>query len=325
MIGSSCDFDRTRFTLDEGLSRAVREVFVRLYEKDLIYRGEYIINWCPRCLTALSNEEAEGKEVEGRLYHLRYPFTSAGGNEAAKDAAVAQAAAHESGAEAVGRLADGRWYLTVSTTRPETMLGDTGVAVSPKDERYAGLVGAEVELPLTGRTIPIIADEMVDPAFGTGLVKVTPAHDANDFEMARRSGLPVLDVMTDEATMSENAPESFRGLDRFEARKKVIAEFETLGLYGGEEIHVHSVLHCYRCHTVVEPRLSLQMVCAHGNLSPSRRSRPRGTEPSLSRRRTGRRSTRAGWRTSGTGAFLGNSGGATEFRCGTARHARPRL
>ena len=258
VIGSSCDFDRTRFTLDEGLSRAVREVFVRLYEKDLIYRGEYIINWCPRCLTALSNEEAEGKEVEGRLYHLRYPFTSAAGDEAAKDAAVAQAAAHESGAEAVGRLPDGRWYLTVSTTRPETMLGDTGVAVSPKDERYAGLVGAEVELPLTGRTIPIIADELVDPAFGTGIVKVTPAHDGNDFEMAQRGGLPMLDVMTAEATMSENAPESFRGLDRFEARKKVIAEFETLGLYGREEIHVHSVPHCYRCHTVVEPRLSLQ-------------------------------------------------------------------
>ena len=258
VIGSSCDFDRTRFTLDEGLSRAVHEVFVRLYEKDLIYRGEYIINWCPRCLTALSNEEAEGKEVEGRLYHLRYPFTSAAGDEAAKDAAVAQAAAHESGAEAVGRLPDGRWYLTVSTTRPETMLGDTGVAVSPKDERYAGLVGAEVELPLTGRTIPIIADELVDPAFGTGIVKVTPAHDGNDFEMAQRGGLPMLDVMTAEATMSENAPESFRGLDRFEARKKVIAEFKTLDLYGGEEIHVHSVPHCYRCHTVVEPRLSLQ-------------------------------------------------------------------
>ena len=267
VIGSSCDFDRTRFTFDEGLSRAVREVFVRLYEKDLIYRGEYIINWCPRCLTALSNEEAEGEEVEGRLYHLRYPFASAAGDKAAQAAAVAQAAeaasvaqaaARETAAEAVGRLSDGRWYLTVSTTRPETMLGDSGVAVSPKDERYAGLVGAEVELPLTGRTIPIIADELVDPAFGSGLVKVTPAHDGNDFEMAQRSGLPMLDVMTDEATMSENAPASFRGLDRFEARKKVVADFEALGLYGGEEIHVHSVPHCYRCHTIVEPRLSLQ-------------------------------------------------------------------
>jgi valyl-tRNA synthetase len=244
--------------LDEGLSRAVREVFVRLYEKDLIYRGEYIINWCPRCLTALSNEEAEGEEVEGRLYHLRYPFTSTEGDKAAQAAAVAQAAVPESDVEAIGRLPDGTWYLTVSTTRPETMLGDTGVAVNPKDERYTGLVGAEIELPLTGRTIPIIADELVDPGFGTGLVKVTPAHDPNDFEMAQRSDLPILDVMTDEATMGENAPESFRGLDRIEARKKVIAEFEALGLYGGEEIHVHSVPHCYRCHTLVEPRLSLQ-------------------------------------------------------------------
>jgi valyl-tRNA synthetase len=258
VIGSSCDWDRTRFTLDEGLSRAVREVFVRLYEKDLIYRGEYIINWCPRCLTALSNEEAEGEEVEGRLYHLRYPFTSTEGYKAAQAAAVAQAAVPESDVEAIGRLPDGTWYLTVSTTRPETMLGDTGVAVNPKDERYAGLVGAKIELPLTGRTIPIISDELVDPGFGTGLVKVTPAHDPNDFEMAQRSDLPILDVMTDEATMGENAPESFRGLDRIEARKKVIAEFETLGLYGGEEIHVHSVPHCYRCHTLVEPRLSLQ-------------------------------------------------------------------
>ena len=259
VIGSSCDFDRTRFTLDEGLSRAVREVFVRLYEKDLIYRGEYIINWCPRCLTALSNEEAEGEDVEGRLYHLRYPFTSEAGDSAAQAAEAAGAAAKASGGEAaIGQLPDGRWYLTVSTTRPETMLGDTGVAVSPDDERYAALIGADVELPLTGRTIPIIADELVDPEFGTGLVKVTPAHDPNDFEMSQRSGLPMLDVMTAEATMSENAPKAFRGLDRFEARKKVVAEFEALGLYGGEEIYAHSVPHCYRCHTVVEPRLSLQ-------------------------------------------------------------------
>ena len=258
VIGSSCDFERTRFTLDEGLSRAVREVFVRLYEKDLIYRGEYIINWCPRCLTALSNEEAESEEVEGRLYHLRYPFTSEVGAKAAQAAAVAQAAAPDPAAEAIGRLPDGRWYLTVSTTRPETMLGDTGVAVNPKDERYAGLVGAEVELPLTGRTVAIVADELVDPSFGSGFVKVTPAHDGNDFEIAQRHGLPILNVMTDEATMNENAPESFRGLDRFEARSKVVAEFEALGLYGGEEVHQHSVPHCYRCHTIVEPRLSLQ-------------------------------------------------------------------
>ena len=259
VIGSSCDFERTRFTLDEGLSRAVREVFVRLYEKDLIYRGEYIINWCPRCLTALSNEEAEAEETEGRLYHLRYPLAPEAEDGAAQAAKAAQTAANASGGEsAIGQLPDGRWYLTVSTTRPETMLGDTGVAVSPKDERYAALIGADVELPLTGRTIPIIADELVDPGFASGMVKVTPAHDPNDFEMAQRNGLPILDVMTDEATMSEDAPEAFHGLDRFEARKRVVAELEALGLYGGEQAYSHSVPHCYRCHTVVEPRLSLQ-------------------------------------------------------------------
>ena len=270
VIGASCDFERTRFTLDEGLSRAVREVFVHLYEKDLVYRGEYIINWCPRCLTALSNEEAEGEETQGRLYHLRYPVAAEAEDSAARAAEAAQAAqgvteasggesrGEPSGEYAIGQLPDGRWYITVSTTRPETMLGDTGVAVSPNDERYAALIGADVELPLTGRTIPIIADELVDPRFASGIVKVTPAHDPNDFEMAQRADLPILDVMTAEATMNEQAPEAFRGLDRFEARKRVVAEFEALGLYGGEEVHSHSVPHCYRCHTVVEPRLSLQ-------------------------------------------------------------------
>ena len=250
VIGSSCDFDRTRFTLDDGLSRAVREVFVRLYEKDLVYRGEYIINWCPRCLTALSNEEAEGEEVQGKLYHIRYPLS---------DSSVPLAElAHQSGAQAIDRLKDGRWYLTVSTTRPETILGDTGVAVNPKDPRYMSLVGAEVALPLTGRTIPVIADEFVDPDFGTGMVKVTPAHDPNDFEIAQRTGLPILDVMTPEATMNENAPEAFRGLDRFEARKKILSALEDLELVAGEDPNIHSIPHCYRCHTVVEPRLSLQ-------------------------------------------------------------------
>ena len=250
VIGSSCDWERTRFTLDDGLSQAVREVFVRLYEKDLIYRGEYIINWCPRCLTALSNEEAEGEEVGGRLYHLRYPLSdaAAGGAQAARDA----------GAEAIGQLPDGRWYLTVSTTRPETMLGDTAVAVSPEDERYEGLVGADVELPLTGRTIPIISDEFVDPEFGSGMVKVTPAHDPNDFEMAQRAGIPLLDILTPDAKMNENAPEAFRDLDRLDARKRVLEALADLGLGGGEDPYSHSVPHCYRCHTVVEPRLSLQ-------------------------------------------------------------------
>ncbi len=249
-IGASCDWERTRFTLDEELSRAVREVFVHLYEKDLIYRGEYIINWCPRCLTALSNEEAEGAETAGTLWHLRYPLPDS--------AAEAAAAAAARGAQSVGQLEDGRWYLTVSTTRPETMLGDTGVAVHPSDERFSDLVGVEVELPLTGRTIPVVADHHVDPEFGSGVVKVTPAHDVNDFEIASRTGLDVLNVMTPEARINENAPPAFQGMGRGEAREAVLAALGDLALLEGEEPHAHSVPHCYRCHTVVEPRLSEQ-------------------------------------------------------------------
>ncbi len=252
-IGCTCDWDRTRFTLDPGLSRAVREVFVRLYQKGLIYRGEYIINWCPRCLTALSNEEAEGDEVEGRLYHLRYPLAPE-----MTDAAASAFDGVQAAAEAIGQLPDGRWYLTVSTTRPETMLGDTAVAVNPADDRYKSLIGGEVDLPLTGRRIPIIADEYVDREFGTGMVKVTPAHDPNDFEMAQRSGVPPLDVMTPEAVMSENAPEAFQGMDRFDARKAVVKAFQEEGLFGGEDPHTHNIPRCYRCDTVVEPRLSEQ-------------------------------------------------------------------
>ena len=249
-IGCSCDWTRTRFTLDEGLSRAVREIFVNLYERDLIYRGEYIINWCPRCLTALSNDEAEGSEAEGSLWHIRYPLV-AGHEEAA-------AAARDAGATAIGRLPDGRWYLTVSTTRPETMLGDTGVAVNPGDPRYAALVGAAAHLPLTGRAIPIVADRHVSAEFGTGMVKVTPAHDPNDFEIAGRAGLEILDVMTERAAMNDNAPEAFCGLDRFDARRAVVAALERDGLLAGRDPHDHAVPRCYRCDTVVEPRLSEQ-------------------------------------------------------------------
>jgi valyl-tRNA synthetase len=276
-IGSSCDWDRTRFTLDEGLSRAVREVFVQLYEKDLIYRGEYIINWCPRCLTALSNEEAEGTESDGKLWDLRYPlheeaweaaaaayadWEAAGGSESGSESDGADADGEEEASEGrpmgLARGEDGAWYLTVSTTRPETMLGDTAVAVNPKDPRYAGLVGASVELPLTGRTIPIIADDFVDAAFGTGMVKVTPAHDPNDFEMGRRADLEMIDVMTPAAAMNENAPEAFRDMDRFDARKAVLKALDAEGLLAGENDHRHTVPHCYRCDTVVEPRLSEQ-------------------------------------------------------------------
>ena len=227
-LGASCDWSRAYFTLDPALSRAVREVFVRLHEKGLIYRGKYIINWCPRCLTALSNEEVEKEERDGFLWHLKYP------------------------------LADGSGFITVATTRPETMLGDTAIAVHPTDERYRALVGTQVRLPLTDRLIPIVGDDAVDAAFGSGAVKVTPAHDPTDFEIGRRHGLETIDVMTDTATMSDAAPERFRGLDRFVARKRVVAEFEALGLLEGIEKHRNAVGRCYRCDTVVEPKLSDQ-------------------------------------------------------------------
>jgi valyl-tRNA synthetase len=227
-LGCSADWSRTYFTLDEGLSRAVRETFVQLYEQGLVYRGHYIINWCPRCLTALSNEEAEKEEVDGKLWHLRYP------------------------------LADGSGHLTVATTRPETMLGDTAVAVHPEDERYRHLIGRQIRLPLADRLIPIVADEAVDPAFGSGAVKVTPAHDPTDFEIGRRHSLPSVDVMTPEARISLAAPNRFQGLDRYEARRRVVAEFEAAGLLERVEDHRHAVGHCYRCETVIEPRLSDQ-------------------------------------------------------------------
>ena len=226
-IGCSCDWERTRFTLDEGLSRAVREVFVRLYEQDLIYRGRYIINWCPRCRTALSNEEAEHQPRRGKLYRIRYDLVGGG-------------------------------HAEVATTRPETMLGDTGLAVHPSDERYSGAVGGEAVLPLVGRVLPVVADRHVDPEFGSGVVKVTPAHDANDFEIGKRHGFSVVDVMTDGGRMSEEAGERYAGLDRFEARNRVVGDLEAEGRLISVSDHDHSVGKCYRCANVVEPRLSLQ-------------------------------------------------------------------
>jgi len=239
-IGCSCDWTRTRFTLEPEMSHAVRTVFVRLYEKGLIYRGNYIINWCPRCLTALSDEEAEQEETNGKLWRLRYPLS-----ERHKSVPLPQ-------------LPDGRQYIVVATTRPETMLGDTAVAVNPEDARYERVIGASVDLPLTGRRIPIIADEYADPAFGSGAVKLTPAHDPNDFAVALRRGVPALNVMEPNATMNANVPLEFRGMDRFEARKQVVRAFEQAGLLDGIQDHTHAVPHCYRCGTVVEPRLSEQ-------------------------------------------------------------------
>ena len=208
-IGCSCDWERTRFTLEPALSKAVRTVFVRLFDKGLVYRGEYIVNWCPRCLTALSNEEAEGHEVEGTLYDLRYPLEEAAWDRAAEARGLGGS---------LDRADDGSWYLTVSTTRPETMLGDTAVAVNPRDERYAGLIGSHAVLPLAGRRIPIVGDDFVDRDFGTGMVKVTPAHDINDFEISRRTGAPLLNILTRDAHLNENVPPAFRGMSREEGR-----------------------------------------------------------------------------------------------------------
>ncbi len=226
-LGVSCDWERARFTMDEGLSRAVREVFVRLYEEDLVYRGQYIINWCPRCGTALSDEEAEKQEQAGRLYTVRYP------------------------------LSDGSGHIQVATTRPETILGDTGIAVHPEDERYRALVGSTAILPLVGRELPIIADSFVDREFGTGAVKITPAHDPDDFLVGERHGLPRVNVLNPDATMSDAAGR-FAGLDRFAAREAVLDALRAEGLLVAEEEIRHSVGRCYRCDTVVEPYLSDQ-------------------------------------------------------------------
>ncbi len=226
-LGSSCDWERERFTLDEGCSRAVNTVFTRLYEKGLIYRGNRIINWCPHCKTSISDAEVEYSEQDGHFWHLRYP------------------------------LSDGSGYVQLATTRPETMLGDTAVAVNPADKRYESLVGKTVVLPLVGREIPIVADDYVDMEFGTGVVKITPAHDPNDFEVGLRHDLPVINVMNDDATMNQDCGK-YAGLDRYEARKQIVADLEAGGFLVKTEDHKHNVGTCYRCGTTVEPRVSLQ-------------------------------------------------------------------
>ena len=226
-IGSSADWDRERFTMDEGCNKAVKEVFVNLYNKGLIYRGERIINWCPCCLTSISDAEVEYEDQAGSFWHLRYP------------------------------LSDGSGYIEMATTRPETMLGDTAVAVNPDDDRYKDYVGKTVILPIVHREIPIIADEYVDMEFGTGVVKITPAHDPNDFEVGLRHHLPVINVLTEDAKIVDEY-EKYAGLDRYEARKAIVADLEAEGALVKIEPHDHNVGTCYRCHTTVEPRVSKQ-------------------------------------------------------------------
>ena len=226
-LGASCDWSRERFTLDEGLSRAVNEVFIRLYKEGLIYKDRRLINWCPRCETALSDLEVDHKDRTGTLWYIKYP------------------------------LVDGSGYIEVATTRPETMLGDTAVAVNPEDNRYRSEVGKKARIPLIGREIPIIADSEVDSAFGTGAVKITPAHDFNDFEMGRRHRLPQISVMDTRAHMNDNAG-PYQGLDRESARKRILADLKSAGLYEREEKHTNAVGTCSRCDTIVEPMLSEQ-------------------------------------------------------------------
>ncbi|MGI6143917.1 MAG: valine--tRNA ligase [bacterium] len=226
-LGASCDWSRERFTMDEGCSRAVREVFVSLFEKGLIYRGDYIINWCPRCGTAVSDIEVEHEETEGKLWHFRYP------------------------------LVEGDGYVTVATTRPETILGDTAVAVHPNDERYRDLVGKSLILPGVGRHIPIVADPYVDPEFGTGAVKVTPAHDPNDFQIGLRHGLEQVVVIAPDGTMNEKAGK-YQGMDRLACREALVADFAREGYLVKVEEHHHAVGHCSRCNTTIEPLLSKQ-------------------------------------------------------------------
>lgn len=226
-LGSSCDWDRERFTLDEGYSKAVKEVFVKLYEKGLIYQGERIINWCPHCLTSISDAEVEYAEKEGSFWHLRYPLT------------------------------DGSGYVELATTRPETMLGDTAIAVNPKDDRYKDIVGKTVTLPIVNKEIPIVADDYVEIEFGTGVVKITPAHDPNDFEVGARHDLPIINVMTDDGKMNENAGK-YEGMDRYECRKAIVKDLEQDGFLVKIEPMKHNVGACYRCNTIVEPRISKQ-------------------------------------------------------------------
>jgi valyl-tRNA synthetase len=288
-LGASPDWEREAFTLDEPRSKAVREVFCALYDDGLIYRGYRLINWCPRCATALSDIEVDHADEMGELAYLRYP------------------------------AADGGEGVVVATTRTETMLGDTGVAVHPDDERYAHLVGKTVLLPLLDREIPVVADDHVDPEFGTGAVKVTPAHDPNDYDIGQRHGLETIDIMTDEARISP-AGGPYEGLDRFEARSKIKEDLDALGLLVKVEEREHAVGHCSRCHTVIEPRLSDQWFVKVGPLARPRSRRCATDGRGSTRSATPVRSS-TGWRTSTTGPSPGRSGGVIRSPRGTTATA----
>jgi len=288
-LGCSLDWERDRFTMDEGLSKAVREVFVSLYEDGLIYKGDYIINWCPRCHTALSDLEVEHEEKRGHLYHINYPIRG------------------ESG------------FVTIATTRPETLLGDSAVAINPGDERHQSLKGKTLILPIQEREIPVIEDDYVDMSFGSGALKVTPAHDPNDFEIGRRHQLPVFNVLNSDGTMNEKAGAKYNGLDRFACRKQVVEDLQSKDLLIKIEDLDHSVGHCYRCHTVVEPYLSKQWFVKAKPLA----------EPALQAVKDGSikivpkfwEKTYFECKISATGASPGKYGGAIKFRRGIAQLA----
>ncbi len=286
-LGASVDWSRDRFTMDEGLSRAVTEVFVRLHDEGLIYRGKRLVNWDPVLQTALSDLEVLSEEETGSLWHLRYP------------------------------LSDGSGSLIVATTRPETMLGDTAVAVHPEDERYAHLIGRKLRLPLTDREIPIIADTYVDPAFGSGCVKITPAHDFNDYAIGQRHNLPLINIFTPDARLNEAVPAAYRGLDRFEARKRVVADLEAAGA-AREDRTAHAQGAARRSHQRGARALPHRSVVRDASSRwPNRRSLPSRAAASASCPRTGTRPTTSGCATSRTGASAASCGGVIAFPRGT--------
>ncbi len=313
-LGASADWSRERFTMDEGLSAAVLETFVRLYDDGLIYRGKRLVNWDPKLGTAVSDLEVENEEEQGKIWEIRYP------------------------------LADGSGSVVVATTRPETMLGDVAVAVNPDDDRYRAMVGKMVSLPLTGRTIPIVADDYVDREFGTGAVKVTPAHDFNDWQIGQRHGLTPLTIFALDATINDNAPEKYRGLDRYVARKTVLADLTAAGLLVSEKAHTMVVPRCERTGEVIEPMLtdqwfvdmrkpapashpffpgkSIQDLClAAVGAKACQRARRAPAKPFASCRRSGSPRTTTGSTTSRTGASRANCGGAIRSPRGTTRRA----